>query len=367
LGHLVALRTKRASLILCATLALTFSGAQAQVQSRYDYMMDGKPVSQDAFDAFQKGRQLLHANNNADAAEMLRKAAELTPDNAEIRHTYAIALAKTGQSATAITELEAALALNPNLAPTWLTLGGLYQSTGQLDKAIQTYRGFTSRFPNDRDAKKIASLAAGLEGERARLQALYAQTGQPKPSDADYFVEVTREGVIRWQAQQMPLRIYIAPGDGIPGYRPQFTDLLKQSFDSWSQASNGLIRFALVEKPEQAQIVCQWSNDPNKFKNIAEAGHAVLDSSTRTGLVRGTITILTVPLVEQVPVTDNRMRRTCLHEIGHVLGLAGHTSNPEDAMFHTMGVADQWKDLTPRDANTIVRLYSVAPPAAAAR
>jgi tetratricopeptide (TPR) repeat protein len=350
-------KTRGALPLLAFALMLSVASVQAQGQ----IIMDGKEISQAAYDSFTAGRNLLHSNNNADAVETLRKAAELAPDNADILHTYAIALAKTGQSDLAIQQLRAALNINSNLAPTWITLGGLYQSTGQLDKAIETYRTFLSRFPTDRDAKKIASLVTGLEGERAKMVSTYGQTGQLQLSQTDYFVEVTREGVIRWQAEKMPLKVYITPGETVPGYRPQFADLLKQSFAAWSQASNGLISFALVERPEQAQIICQWSNDPSKFKNIAEAGHAVLDSSTRSGLVRGTITILTVPLVEQVPVTDNRMRRTCLHEIGHVLGLAGHTANPDDAMFHTMGVADTWKDLTQRDSNTIVRLYTLMP------
>lgn len=329
--------------------------------------MDGKEITQAAYDSFNAGRNFLHSNNNADAVESLRKAAELAPDNADIHHTYAIALAKTGQSAAAINELRIALNLNSNLAATWVTLGGLYQSTGQLDKAIETFRTYLSRFPSDRDAKKIASLVTGLESERAKMIATYGQTGQPQISETDYYTEVTREGIIRWQAAQMPLKVYVTPGDAVPGFRPQFADILKQSLAAWGQASNGLVSFALVDRPEQAQIVCQWSNDPSKFKNIAEAGHAVLDSSTKTGLVRGTITLLTVPLVEQNPVTDNRMRRTCLHEIGHVLGLAGHTANPDDAMFHTMGVSDTWKDLTQRDANTIVRLYTLAPQQRASR
>ncbi len=340
--------------VFSAAVALTCDVARAQI------LMDGKEISQGAYDAFNAGRNFLHSNNNADAVESLRKASELAPDNADIHHMYAVALAKTGQSVAAINELRTALNLNSNLAATWVTLGGLYQSTGQLDKSIETFRTYLSRFPADRDAKKIASLVSGLEGERAKMIATYGQAGQPQVSETDYYVEVTREGIIRWQPAQMPLKVYVTPGDSVPGFRPQFADILKQSFAAWSQASNGLVSFALVDRPEQAQIICQWSDDPNKFKNIAEAGHAVLDSSTKTGLVRGTITFLTVPLVEQNPVTDNRMRRTCLHEIGHVLGLAGHTANPDDAMFHTMGVADTWKDLTQRDANTIVRLYTLS-------
>jgi len=355
--------TKVSTLLVATTLAgvsfLQTSQASAE-EMRYEYTMGGKATTAEALDAFNRGRQLLRVNNNSDAAAMLKKAVELMPDNADAHHTYAIALAKTGQSSAAIQELQTALSLNSNSAPSWMTIGGLYQSTGQIDKAIESYRGFLSRFPTDRDAKKIAGLVAGLEGERLKLQAIYGQSGKPPADVHDYFTEVTRDGVIRWNAQQMPLRVFITNGDGTPGYREQFGDILKQSFSSWSQASKGLVTFNLVDTADQAQIVCLWSSDPAKFKNIAESGHAVLDT-TRNGLVKGTITILTVPLVEQLPLTDNRMRRGCLHEIGHVLGLAGHTSNPDDAMFYSMDIDDKWKDLTERDSNTIVRLYAKPP------
>lgn len=341
-------------------LSATFQIPANADELRYEYTMDGKAVSQEAYDAFNQGRQQLRVNNNADAVTLLKKAVTLMPDNADAHHTYAIALAKTGQSSTAIQEVRAALNLNSNLAASWMTLGGLYQTTGQLDKAIDAYKIFLSRFPTDRDAKKIAGLVTGLEGERQRQQAVYGINGVPPVSDRDYYAEVTRDGIIRWNAQQMPLRVCITSGDGIGGYRPQFADILKESFAAWSQASGGLVTFSMVDTPEQAQIVCLWTNDPTKFKNIAESGHAVLDT-TRSGLVKGTITILTVPLVEQLPLTDNRMRRGCLHEIGHALGLGGHSSNPEDVMFYSMDMDDKWKDLSARDANTIVRLYTRTP------
>lgn len=351
--------TNRLLFISFLALSASLTPSANAEELRYEYTMGGKAVTQEAYDAFNQGRQLLRVNNNSDATMLLKKATELMPDNADAHHTYAIALAKTGQSSTAIQELQTAISLNSNLAPSWETLGGLYQTTGQLDKAIETYKGFLSRFPTDRDAKKIAGLVSGLETERLKQQAAYGIAGIP-PSDHDYYVEVTRDGVFRWSPQQMPLKVYITSGDGIGGYRPQFGDILKQAFASWSQASGGLITFSLVDSPDQAQIVCLWTNDPTKFKNIAESGHAVLDT-TRNGLVKGTITILTVPLVEQLPLTDNRMRRGCLHEIGHALGLGGHSSNPDDAMFYSMDMDDKWKDLSPRDANTIVRLYSKTP------
>jgi predicted Zn-dependent protease len=76
------------------------------------------------------------------------------------------------------------------------------------------------------------------------------------------------------------------------------------------------------------------------------------------GIARGTITLLTVPLSPELPMTENRMRTVCLHEIGHALGLGGHTTNPDDIMFYTSSLADVAKHLSDRDRATLVRLYS---------
>ena len=57
-------------------------------------------------------------------------------------------------------------------------------------------------------------------------------------------------------------------------------------------------------------------------------------------------------------MTENRIRQITLHEIGHALGITGHTTNPNDAMFFSVTLEDRWKDLSARDAATIVRMYS---------
>lgn len=342
-----------ARLVISFIALAILSGDAPAVAQRMEYTLGDKVVSKEAYDLFLKGQEYLHANNNADAITNLSKVAELVPDFAEVHNNLGVALAKSGQSAQAIQELEKAVSLSPNLDAAWMSLGGMLQSTGNLDRAIETYKIFLSKFPTHREYKKIAGLVGGLEAERAKERMI-------RPADGvtnDYYSEVTREGILRWPQNKMPLKVFITNGEAVPNYRPQFADLLTKSFESWSQASNGLVTFAFVDAGAKADIICSWSNEPAKFKNIAESGQAVLEAN-RTGLVRGTITILTVPLVPALPVTDNRMRRTCLHEIGHAMGLAGHTANPDDAMFHTMGVADTWIDLTERDSNTIMRLYS---------
>lgn len=338
------------SLISIALLLVSGHPGEAAEQ----IYMDGKPVPKATYEAvllLKQGVNQLHDNNNRGAVASLSQAAELAPDMAEIQHNLGIALGKTGRTEEAIQALEKARAINPNLDSTWMSLGGLYQTEGRLQDAVSAYNEFLKRFPKDPNVGKIQSIVKGLEKEIAS-----AGSEGNNPEALDYIKQVTRKGTFRWDSAKMPLRVYIPDGQGAPGYRPEFADILKKSFTDWQEASGGLVRFAFVEKKEESNIEVSWTGDPKSLKSIAEAGEAELFTSKK-GIVRGTIALLTVPLMESLPLTDNRMRNICLHEIGHVLGMAGHTTNPHDAMFYSIGVGDVWKDLTKRDANTIVRLY----------
>ncbi len=318
--------------------------------------MNGKAISQDQYQAamlLNDGIRFLNQNNNRDAVSKLKQAADLSPGFAEVHHNLGIALAKTGQTQEAISELELARNLNPNLESTWMSLGGLYQTEGRLKDAVSTYAEFVRRFPQHKDAQKVASLMNGLQKEANAEQNVKGGGANA----VDYFAEITRQGRARWPSNKMPLKVFIESGQNVPGYQKGLEDLLKQSFSDWQNISRGAISFVFTNNTNDSDIQCSWTNDSTRFKNIAEAGETKLFTG-KNGLVKGTIAFLTIPLVPELPLTPNRMRMIFLHEIGHVIGMAGHTNNPKDAMFYSIGVTDVWRDLTERDANTVARLYS---------
>jgi predicted Zn-dependent protease len=173
---------------------------------------------------------------------------------------------------------------------------------------------------------------------------------------SDYYKDATRAGVLRWPQSQMPLRIYIEGGVNVSGYRPVFTSILKQAFMDWADATNGLIKLVFVPDILKANIICRWSDQPEKFKNSAEAGESRLYSD-RYGIAKGELAILTVASSPTLPITDNRMRAIVLHEVGHLFGMTGHTSDPKDIMFFSASTSDAWRDLTARDKATLLHLY----------
>ncbi len=341
-----------------AALLIWTSCHSSAADAKEQYMMNGKLVSRSMYEAailLKQGTQQLKANKNDEAIESLKQAESLAPDFPEVHHNLGIALAKLGRSQEAISQLEIARKLNPALPSTWLSLGGLYQTEGDIPRALEIYNQYLSKFPRDPAYSKVASLVKGLSSEEIMER---ASGNDPDNRDSnDYLREVTRQGVVRWSAGKMPLKVFIEAGDSVPSYRKELDALLRKSFLDWQEASGGLVSFQFTDDKDNSDIQCSWTEDPKTLKNIAEAGETRLYSNSK-GIVRGTIKFLTVPLMKALPMTDNRMRYIFLHEIGHVMGMAGHTTVPTDAMFHSISMKDEWRNLSERDSNTLRKLYS---------
>lgn len=176
---------------------------------------------------------------------------------------------------------------------------------------------------------------------------------------ANYLAEIGGAKLGRWPAAKMPLKVCIVPASNVQGYQPSFDQLLIKCFQDWGNSSGGKISFKGVSDAKTADIVCTWTSDTSKFMNTAEAGETTVYGANNV-IQHCTIQILTVPhpMSPGVPVSEPRLRWICLHEIGHALGLGGHTRNPQDIMFFSTPLAEVWKDLTPRDISTIQALYS---------
>lgn len=320
---------------------------------------------------------LIRSNRNEEAAAELKKAVALVPDSAKAHHSLGLAQAKLGDNNAAIQSFKKAISLNPELDSAWLTLGGLYQSLGRLDDALATYSEFVRRFnknPHLSDScKKVASLMEGLEREQKAMRSAREATAALAASypvrssllnvpaqslQDDYLPEATRSGIVRWG--KTPIKVFIRDARGVPHYKPAWAAILQQSFRDWEKASNGLVKFEFVESEPQEGLQVLFIAVPGKSEGNAEdaeAGEAQM-YTLNGDLHHGTIRILTQSFSSVLPLTDNRIRFICLHEIGHALGLSGHTDNPDDVMFLSTSFKDEWRELTGRDARTIQRLYS---------
>lgn len=159
------------------------------------------------------------------------------------------------------------------------------------------------------------------------------------------------QGVCRWPSGHL-INVYVAPG------RPTFPNMVQNCFREWTNATRGRVHFRLVSSPAQADYVITWTRRQKEVSEGTEAGltttDTFIDETGREYIDRAHTSVLT--RYDGRPLSDCDIAETCLHEIGHGLGIEGHSANPRDIMYYA--VSDkQTGHLTARDANTIARLY----------
>jgi tetratricopeptide (TPR) repeat protein len=270
----------------------------------------------------------------------------------DLHYICGTTLGQTGRIEEAIEKLQLAVRADVKLPVAWMNLGAFYQVSGQLEQSIYYYKEFMKRAPNDADVAVIADAVKVMEAE------LKEAAGIPIRSKEEYYAEVTKNQPKAWSRKSMPLRVHIRSGAGIPGFEPRFMDILKAAFDEWHRAAQGNLSIRFVDQPAEADIECLWSSDPAQLQNRAEGGEAQVYFREDGVILKVTIIILTVPLNRKNPVTDSIIGFVGLHEVGHALGLLGHSMDPRDIMFFAAPMTDQRPQLSDRDRKTLVRLYS---------
>jgi tetratricopeptide (TPR) repeat protein len=257
----------------------------------------------------------------------------------------------------------------PERFEAWVNLGSCYQGAGRLAEALQTYQEYLKRFPNEAHRTQIESLAKQLALEVARQNAVAAAAGRSNipgiaggADDAnDYFAYSIPDSIVKWRPESMPIKVFVptdAQAQNIPGYMPVFGQSLLAAFKEWADRSNGKISYQLVPRPDVSDIECRWVGDPSQVRTPAEGGDADILAEVGHGLKHVKISILTHPdrSVNQTTAA-NTVFTTALHEVGHALGITGHSPDPNDIMFSSVRESVNPRHLTARDVNTLLHLY----------
>jgi predicted Zn-dependent protease len=182
----------------------------------------------------------------------------------------------------------------------------------------------------------------------------------------NYFNQL--EHPFTWPASKMPLKVFIHPATGVSSYRPEFQQILESCFNEWSEASEGRVQFAFVNKLDDADIEIEWLRSLPKNTISHEIG--VTDWKRLNGVVIKAHTKLLTVNADGREQAGFSIKQAALHELGHVLGIDGHSPHTADIMtLYYNFVVRKNPDgsltavggdpkLTSRDKNTLLHLYN---------
>jgi len=231
-------------------------------------------------------------------------------------------------------------------------------------KAIADWRQFAQL------AASAPAFTSQLGQADARIQILelmpaYPEGLQPSqyvPSAGDYYAEISETSEShKWNTFPIKVSIGSVPnGNWAQGTR--------EAFGIWK----GLFPLELTAEPEEADIRFTWEMGTDIENAAGEERDWVQFRREGNELTGRRVAYISVDLSHRW--SKDEMRAIVLHELGHALGLKGHSDSKGDIMYWQMQEKSRqvrvpgiyypyaWKSLvskpSQRDLNTLIRLYN---------
>ena len=184
----------------------------------------------------------------------------------------------------------------------------------------------------------------------------------------------------RWDAAQMPIPVHVetpviddSVQDEFSPIRPEaYVRAVDQALDLWEEAHEGLVRFERVFDPELARLRVRLvgRRAPLMADGVQRLGAAekLVDACRVEGWdpeaerldVRFDMPELVVHLADEAGLLPPTIvRRLVVHELGHALGMKGHSPSPGDVMYPVLRDAPGRDELSIQDVNSFVALYAL--------
>ncbi|GAX35021.1 peptidase [Nodularia sp. NIES-3585] len=175
---------------------------------------------------------------------------------------------------------------------------------------------------------------------------------QDHTNSGDYFsqVEKTQVGYLVWS--QFPVKVYVeTPQAAINTQAQAWFSSVLETVQEW----NAYLPLVVVEQQDIADITILRKAPPLQFSRgekfpRARSAQATYELYTSNNISFHRFTILLSPTQTSV-----FLKAASRHELGHALGIWGHSDLPTDALYFSQ--VRNPPPISPRDVNTLKRVY----------
>jgi len=182
----------------------------------------------------------------------------------------------------------------------------------------------------------------------------------------------------RWPDERMPLRVWIdAPpiperlqDEFVPRDVADYARAVERALAQWEAELEGLVRFRVVDVSHRAdlrlRLRLEEARAPEPEIRVLGATPAILDGCRPSGWEPDASQLrvaFDVPEVELYVADDfglltpGQVERVALHEIGHALGMKGHSPFADNVMYRAVRDRAGRPRLQPEDVHSFVSLY----------
>ena len=173
--------------------------------------------------------------------------------------------------------------------------------------------------------------------------------------------------ILRWDIKKFPLNVKIENDSqsNIPTY---YENKIKEAFLQW-QSTTGFVKIKFDDIEPDILVKIVSSKDNGKCREAGCKYVVAYTSPTLNGdvLKQMTITFYDFNNLGQ-PFSEREIYNTALHEIGHSLGIMGHSYNKDDLMYMQNNLSKDYDSfrsdfqlISPVDLNTLRLLYKLIP------
>ncbi|WP_248277729.1 peptidase [Brasilonema sp. UFV-L1] len=176
---------------------------------------------------------------------------------------------------------------------------------------------------------------------------------QDNTNSGDYFSQVnpTQVGYLVWS--QFPVRVYVERPEAINSKQAeQWVNTVLQAVQEWSV----YLPLAIAQQPKEADITIvrktpPLQTSPNSKRPRARSAQTTYELYvSKNNLLSHRFTMLLSP-----SQTGQYLLAATRHELGHALGIWGHSPLPTDALYFSQ--VRNSPSISPRDVNTLKRVY----------